>query len=65
MVGILCNLLLFAGKLAIGTLSGSVAITADGVNNLTDASGSVVTLIGFHFAGKPADKEHPYGHARA
>ncbi len=64
-VGILCNFLLFAGKLAIGILSGSVAITADGVNNLTDASGSVVTLLGFHFAGKPADKEHPYGHARA
>ncbi len=65
MVGIFCNLLLFAGKLVIGTLSGSVAITADAVNNLTDASGSVVTLIGFRVAGKPADEDHPYGHARA
>lgn len=64
-VGIFCNLLLVAGKLTIGTLSGSVAITADAVNNLTDVSSSVVTLIGFHLAGRPADKEHPYGHARA
>lgn len=65
MVGIVCNLLLAAGKLILGILSGSVAISADAVNNLTDASASVVTLIGFHLAGKPADEDHPYGHARA
>ena len=64
-VGIVCNLLLFAFKLLIGTLSGSVSITADALNNLSDASGSIVTLIGFKMAGKPADKNHPFGHARA
>ncbi len=63
-VGILCNALLFAGKLIVGTLSGSVSITADAMNNLTDASSSVVTLIGFKLAEKPADDDHPYGHAR-
>ena len=63
-VGILCNLFLFAFKLAAGTLAGSVAITADALNNLSDASGSIVTLIGFRLAGKPADEDHPYGHAR-
>ncbi len=64
LVGIACNLLLFAAKLTVGTLSGSVSITADAVNNLSDASGSVVTLLGFRMAAKPADEEHPYGHAR-
>ena len=63
-VGIFCNLLLFAGKLLVGTLCKSVSITADAVNNLSDASSSVVTLLGFHMAGKPADPEHPYGHNR-
>lgn len=63
-VGILCNLLLFLGKLIAGTLSGSVSITADAVNNLSDASSSVVTLVGFKLAEKPADEDHPYGHAR-
>ena len=63
-VGILCNLLLFAMKLAVGTISGSVAITADALNNLSDATSSVVTLIGFKLAEKPADEHHPYGHAR-
>lgn len=63
-VGIVCNLLLFLGKLLAGTLSGSVSITADAFNNLSDASGSLVTLLGFRLAGKPADKDHPYGHAR-
>ena len=63
-VGIVCNVLLFAAKLIIGTLTGSVSITADAVNNLSDASSSVVTLIGFKLAEKPADEEHPYGHAR-
>lgn len=63
-VGIVCNLLLFAGKLLAGFLSGSVAILADAVNNLSDASSSVVTLVGFKLAERPADEEHPYGHAR-
>lgn len=64
LVGIVCNLLLFAGKLAVGILSGSVSVTGDAVNNLSDASASVVTLVGFRLAAKPADPEHPYGHAR-
>ncbi len=64
-VGIFCNFLLFLGKLIVGTLAHSVSITADALNNLSDASGSVVTLIGFHIADKPADSRHPYGHARA
>ena len=64
-VGICCNILLCAIKLLAGTLSGSVSITADALNNLSDASGSIVTLIGFKMAGKPADEHHPYGHARA
>lgn len=63
-VGIGANLLLFVGKLVTGILSGSVSITADAVNNLSDASGSLVTLVGFRLASRPADKEHPYGHAR-
>ena len=63
-VGILCNALLCAGKLFIGTISGSVSITADAMNNLTDAASSVVTLVGFKLAEKPADEDHPYGHAR-
>ena len=63
-VGIACNLLLFAGKIAVGTLTGSMSITADAMNNLTDASSSIVTLIGFRLAQKPADEDHPYGHAR-
>lgn len=62
--GIFCNVLLFAGKLAVGLLSGSVSITADAMNNLSDAASSIVTLIGFKLAEKPADEEHPYGHAR-
>ena len=63
-VGILCNVLLFAMKLVVGTISGSVAITADAMNNLSDATSSVVTLVGFKLAEKPADEHHPYGHAR-
>ena len=64
-VGMGCNVLLFALKLLAGTLAGSVSITADALNNLSDASGSIVTLVGFKVAGKPADEHHPYGHARA
>ena len=63
-VGIICNLLLFGFKLAVGTISGAVSITADAMNNLSDATSSVVTLIGFKLAEKPADEDHPYGHAR-
>ena len=63
-VGIFCNGLLFFGKLVAGLLSGSVAIVADAVNNLSDASSSVVTLLGFRLAQQPADADHPYGHAR-
>lgn len=64
-VGIACNLLLFLGKALVGLLTGSVSIAADAMNNLSDASGSIVTLIGFRMADKPADAHHPYGHARA
>ena len=64
MTGILCNMILFAGKLFAGILAGSVAIIADAMNNLSDASSSIVTLAGFRLAEKPADEEHPYGHAR-
>lgn len=61
---IACNALLFALKLAVGTASGSVAITADAVNNLSDASSGVISLLGFKLAEKPADEDHPYGHGR-
>lgn len=64
LVGIVCNLLLAAGKGLAGLASGSVSITADAVNNLSDASSNIVSLLGFKLAGKPADPEHPYGHAR-
>ncbi len=63
-VGIICNIILFAGKLLAGLLSGSVSIIADAMNNLSDASSSIITLIGFRLAEKPADEDHPYGHAR-
>ena len=62
--GIVCNVFLFALKLFIGILSGAVSIIADALNNLLDASSSVVTLIGFRLARRPADPDHPYGHAR-
>lgn len=64
LVGIACNLLLGSLKFLLGALTGSISIQADGVNNLADMGGNLVTLIGFHVAGKPADPEHPYGHAR-
>ena len=64
LVGIVCNAILFAAKFIVGMVSGSVSITADAMNNLSDASSSLVTLIGFKLAEKPADEEHPYGHAR-
>lgn len=62
--GILLNVLLFAGKLTLGILAGSVAIIADAFNNVSDAGSSIVTLIGFRLANKPVDKEHPLGHGR-
>ena len=64
LTGIVCNLLLCAGKFAAGVLTGSVSITADALNNLSDASSGVISLIGFKLAEKSADEEHPYGHAR-
>ena len=63
-VGIALNLLLFAGKLTAGILSGAVSVTADAFNNLTDAASSVVTLVGFRLAGQRADADHPFGHGR-
>lgn len=63
-VSVVCNLLLFAGKTAAGTLAGSVSITADGLNNLSDASSNLVSLVGFKLGSRPADSQHPYGHAR-
>lgn len=62
--GIVCNLLLFAGKLIMGLLSGALSVVADAINNLTDATSSVVTLLGFRMAQQPADEDHPFGHAR-
>ena len=62
--GIFCNIILFCAKLVIGILAQSIAITADAFNNISDAGSSVITLIGFKLSAKPADKEHPYGHAR-
>ncbi len=62
--GIVCNLLLTAAKLAVGILSGSIAVTADALNNFSDAASGAVTLLGFRLAEKPADQDHPYGHAR-
>lgn len=63
-VGIVCNILLFAAKIIIGIMSSSVSIVADAVNNFTDAASSIISLIGFRLSEKPADKEHPYGHGR-
>ncbi|MGN0334100.1 MAG: cation diffusion facilitator family transporter [Lachnospiraceae bacterium] len=63
-VGIACNFLLFLLKLAAGMMTGAVSVMADAFNNLSDAGSSVVTMIGFYMAGKPADPEHPFGHGR-
>jgi len=63
-VGIVVNALLFGLKLLVGLLTGSVAITADAINNLSDASTAVITLIGFKLSAKVADSEHPFGHGR-
>lgn len=63
-IGILTNTLLFVIKLSVGLLSGSVAIMADAFNNLSDAASSIITIVGFKMANKPADAEHPFGHGR-
>ena len=66
--GILCiilNTLLAGAKIALGAISGAVSVLADGFNNLTDCGSNVVSVIGFKMSGKPADKEHPFGHQRA
>lgn len=64
MIGILSNLILFLAKILIGLFSGSISIMADATNNLSDSASSLITIFGFFYAKKPADKEHPYGHAR-
>ena len=63
-VGIICNLLLSGLKFVLGYLTHSVSITADATNNIADAGSSIITLIGFRLSEKPADEDHPYGHAR-
>lgn len=63
-IGLCCNAVLALGKITAGLLSGSVAVLADGVNNLSDSASSVITLLGFRLSRRPADKDHPFGHAR-
>lgn len=63
-VGIICNVLLFAGKLSAGVVMQSIAVTADAFNNLSDAASSVISFIGMKMASKPADDDHPFGHGR-
>ena len=63
-VGVCLNILLFAGKALAGVLSGSVAVTADAFNNLSDAGSSVVSMLGFKLAGQKPDSDHPFGHGR-
>ena len=63
-VGIFCNIVLFAVKWTIGYLLNSISVMADAFNNLSDAGSSVIGLIGVKMAGKPADKDHPFGHGR-
>ncbi|MBO4983273.1 MAG: cation transporter [Clostridia bacterium] len=63
-VGIVANVLLFAIKLVIGLICGSISIIADSLNNLSDSGSNALTVVGYTISGKPADKDHPYGHAR-
>lgn len=63
-VGIVVNIILSAGKYAIGVISHSVSITADAINNLADAASCIVTLVSFRLAGRKPDKDHPFGHGR-
>jgi cation diffusion facilitator family transporter len=62
--GILINVLLVAGKVTVGLVAGSISVVADGLNNLMDAAGSIITLVGFKMAARKADEEHPHGHGR-
>ena len=64
-VGISTNFLLAVSKLLLGLIASSISIAADGINNLTDATSSAITLVGFRMSQKPGDKDHPYGHARS
>lgn len=63
-VGIVCNILLFAVKFAMGSLANSIAVVSDAFNNLSDGASCIVTLFGYKMAAKPADKDHPFGHGR-
>ena len=63
-VGIVCNLFLCALKITVGLITASISIVADGLNNLSDMGSSIITMIGFKMAGKPADSDHPFGHGR-
>lgn len=63
-VGIVCNIILFGLKFAMGTLSNSIAVVSDAFNNLSDSASCIVTLFGYKMAAKPADKDHPFGHGR-
>ncbi|MCQ2477679.1 MAG: cation diffusion facilitator family transporter [Clostridia bacterium] len=63
-VGIVCNIFLCAVKIIIGSITSSIAIVADGLNNLSDMGSSVITMIGFKLSGRPADRDHPFGHGR-
>lgn len=63
-VGIVCNLFLCALKITVGIITASISIVADGLNNLSDMGSSIITMIGFKMAGKPADSDHPFGHGR-
>ncbi|EMF0165452.1 cation transporter [Enterococcus hirae] len=63
-LGLITNILLFVAKFAIGLFSGSVSIMADAINSLSDTASSILTLVGFKIAAKPADQEHPFGHER-
>ena len=64
LIGIILNLILFATKLLLGFLVGSIAVTADAFNNLSDAASSIITIVGFKLSSRPADAEHPFGHGR-
>ena len=63
-VGIVCNLFLCTLKITVGFITASISIVADGLNNLSDMGSSIITMIGFKMAGKPADSDHPFGHGR-
>ena len=63
-VGVVLNLILFAGKLTVGLMTGAISISADAVNNLSDAGSQIISFVSFRIASKPADREHPFGHAR-